>query len=239
MLDLIKGRYTSRMAADLRDIAACQRLRSLAFGAVAADPFDARCDHVMVEDNLGALVCAFRILPVRAGDAIPGSYSAQYYDLTGLTGFPGPMVEMGRFCVDPAVCDADVLRVAWGAMTRYVDARGVRLLFGCASFRGTDARVYLDAFALLRDRHLAPVRWRPGIKAPEVFDFATGLGGQADAKRALRVMPPLLRTYLMMGGWVSDHAVIDRDMGTLHVFTGVEVAAIPPARARLLRALAG
>jgi len=52
-------------------------------------------------------------------------------------------------------------------------------------------------------------------------------------------MPPLLRTYLMMGGWVSDHAVIDADLGTLHVFTGLEIAAIPPARKRLLRAVAG
>ena len=50
-------------------------------------------------------------------------------------------------------------------------------------------------------------------------------------------LPPLLRTYLAMGGWVSDHAVIDRDLDTLHVFTAVEVARIPPARARALRAL--
>ncbi len=41
-------------------------------------------------------------------------------------------------------------------------------------------------------------------------------------------MPPLLRTYLMMGGWVSDHAVVDRQMNTLHVFTGLEIGAIPP-----------
>ena len=36
-------------------------------------------------------------------------------------------------------------------------------------------------------------------------------------------MPPLLRTYLLMGGWVSDHAVVDRHMDTLHVFTGLEI----------------
>ena len=59
-----------------------------------------------------------------------------------------------------------------------------------------------------------------------------------DPKRAAATMPPLLRSYLAMGAWVSDHAVIDRDLNTLHVFTGVEIAAIPPARARLLRALA-
>jgi hypothetical protein len=32
--------------------------------------------------------------------------------------------------------------------------------------------------------------------------------------------------------------VIDRSLGTLHVFTGLEIARIPPARKRLLRALA-
>ena len=35
-------------------------------------------------------------------------------------------------------------------------------------------------------------------------------------------MPPLLRAYLLMG-WVSDHAVIDNKLNTLHVFTGLEV----------------
>ena len=54
----------------------------------------------------------------------------------------------------------------------------------------------------------------------------------------MKRMPPLLRSYLAMGGWVSDHAVVDRDMNTLHVFTGLEVRAIPPARARALRLVA-
>ena len=60
--------------------------------------------------------------------------------------------------------------------------------------------------------------------------------GPFDERRALQQMPGLLRSYLAMGGWVSDHAVIDRDLGTLHVLTVVDIAAIPPARARLLRA---
>jgi hypothetical protein len=45
-----------------------------------------------------------------------------------------------------------------------------------------------------------------------------------------------LRTYLAMGGWVSDHAVVDDDLGTLHVFTGVEVGKVPGTRAARLRA---
>ena len=61
--------------------------------------------------------------------------------------------------------------------------------------------------------------------------------GENDRSTAMRAMPPLLRTYLLMGGRVSDHAVVDREMETLHVFTGLEIGAIPEARKRLLRAL--
>jgi len=57
------------------------------------------------------------------------------------------MVEMGRFCIAPGLTDADILRVAWAAMTRYVDENAVEMLFGCSSFQGTEADGYEDAFA--------------------------------------------------------------------------------------------
>jgi putative hemolysin len=159
--------------------------------------------------------------------------------LSALAAFEGPMVEMGRFCVHPEARDPDIVRVAWAAMTRYVDDNGVEMLFGCSSFKGTDAENYHDSFAMLAARHLAPRRWWPRVKAPSVVNFAKKLRRrQPDAKQAMLRMPPLLRTYLLMGGWVSDHAVVDRQMNTLHVFTGLEIAAIPPARKRLLRAVA-
>ncbi len=105
---------------------------------------------------------------------------------------------------------------------------------------GAETEAHLDALTMLAARHLAPKRWLPRVKAPNVFRFAQRLRRRTpDAKRAMLGMPPLLRTYLMMGGWVSDHAVVDRDLNTLHVFTGLEIRAIPPARARLLRGVAG
>lgn len=150
------------------------------------------------------------------------------------------MVEVGRFCVHPEWKDPDILRVAWGALTRYVDETGVGMLFGCSSFMGTDTAPYEDSFAMLRERHLAPKRWLPRVKAPDVFRFGRLLRRRKpDARAAMAGMPPLLRTYLMMGGWVSDHAVVDRQLNTLHVFTGLEIGAIPPRRAALLRGVAG
>ena len=245
-----RGRYRARFAESATDLDRAQALRWRAFRAVRGqgaedgrdvDAFDALCRHVLVEAaGDGRLVAAFRLLPLADGREIGRSYAAQYYELAGLRRYPGKMVEMGRFCLDPECHDPDVLRVAWAAMTRFVDAEGVGMLFGCSSFLGTDAETYLDAFAMLRERHLAPKRWRPVVKAPKVFRFGLRLRRrQSDPRRAMQLMPPLLRTYLMMGGWVSDHAVVDDDLGTLHVFTGVEIAGIPPARARARRLLAG
>ncbi|MGR3368151.1 MAG: GNAT family N-acetyltransferase [Sagittula sp.] len=243
MILLSRGRYAARLAAGPADVAAAQALRGRAFLGGARpdiDAFDAICDHVLVEDlRSGRLVCCFRFLRLGSGAEIGRSYAAQYYDLSRLEAFDGAMVEMGRFCVDPEVHDPDVLRLAWGAMTAYVDGQGVELLFGCASFAGTDAHVYSDAFAMLKARHLAPARWLPRVKAGDVYPFAQRLRRKPDARKGLLRMPPLLRTYLLMGGWVSDHAVVDRQMNTLHVFTGVEIALIPAARKRLLRAVAG
>ncbi|KNG95488.1 GNAT family N-acetyltransferase [Pseudaestuariivita atlantica] len=250
MITLNKGRYAARHAESDADLRAAQALRYRVFardGSRLNDPdgldrdrFDAECVHVLIEDTrTGRLACCFRMMPLEGGAQISRSYSAQYYELSALAGFEGRLLEMGRFCIDPEARNADVLRVAWGAMTRFVDETGVELLFGCTSFEGTDAAAYHDAFAMLRDRHLAPGRWLPRVKAPNVFRFANRLRRSPDATRAQRTMPPLLRTYLSMGGWVSDHAVIDAHMNTLHVFTGVEIGRIPPARKRLLRAVAG
>jgi len=245
MLNFAKGRYRARIAETPQDIEAAQRLRTMAFrgpgsATIDHDDFDAACTHVLVEEvRGGALVCCFRLMHLGSGAEIGRSYSAQFYELSALAEFDGPMVEMGRFCIDPERRDPDILRVAWGAMTAYVDRAGVEMLFGCSSFHGIEAREYYDAFALLRDRHIAPKRWLPRVKAPAVFRFASRLRRKPDLKRAQAKMPPLLRTYLLMGGWVSDHAVIDRDLGTLHVFTGLEIRAVPPARARLLRAVLG
>lgn len=234
------GRFSVTIGREPGDIAAAQALRTRAFatGEGDGDRFDALCDHLLVRDcRNDAVVCSARILACADGRGISRSYSAQYYDLSGLTRYRRDMAELGRFCIDPGAADPDILRVAWGALTRYVDDNNIEMLFGCSSFAGTDTSIYLDTFAVLRDRYLAPPRWGPGVGvgAGDVFRYGAE-ARVADVRRGMRMMPPLLRSYLLMGGRVSDHAVVDRRMNTLHVFTGLEIDAIPATRKRLLRA---
>jgi putative hemolysin len=234
-------RFTARFAQSAEDLRAAQALRGRVFrqGQADEDGFDARCQHVLVEDHSeGRLACTFRIQPFENGAEISRSYAAQFYELSALKGYEGRLVEMGRFCIDPHYNNPDILRAAWGAMTAYVDDHNVKMLFGCSSFHGASAAAHLEAFALLKARHLAPRKYLPQIKAPRVFRFAR-LMRKPNLRAAQHAMPPLLRSYLAMGGWTSDHAVVDRDLNTLHVFTGLEISAIPDGRKRLLRAIAG
>jgi len=238
--DTAHRRYGVRLACGAEDLALALALRSHAFGLDGGDGdcFDDICDHLLVyEQDSGTLVCCARILTLDGGGDVMRSYSSQFYDLTALAKFSGRLAEVGRFCIHPNWSDPDILRVAWGAMAAYVDENNIEILFGCSSFAGIEAGRYLDTFAILRARHLAPKRWRPRIKAPDVVRYGAGKSRKPNVKRAMRAMPPLLRTYLMMGGWVSDHAVVDRQMNTLHVFTGLEIGAIPASRKRLLRAV--
>ncbi len=247
-----KGRYRVRLAKGRADLHAAQHLRYMAFVADGPgapenappqareqDEFDQHCQHVLIEQvSTGQLVGCFRVMLLVCGREIEQTYSAKYYDLTGLHGFDGAMAEMGRFCLRPGLRDPDIVRLAWGAMAQIVQDNRVGMLFGCSSFGGTRASDYGDTFRMLGEDHRAPDHWSPRIKSGEVIRFDGVAGGTNDRLRALRRTPGLLRSYLAMGGWVSDHAVVDRDLNRLHVFTGLEIAAIPVARARLLRGLA-
>lgn len=231
-----KGRYAVRFAANAADVASCQELRHLSFFGRSgrdADSFDDDCQHLMVCDDTGRVVAVLRLWLLSSGQAATCGYAAQFYDLTRLTQIKRPMIELGRFCVACGMQDADALRLIWGALTRLVDDENVSLLFGCTSFAGTDPAAYGQVFSRLAANHIGPSAQRPTPKAPETIAFSQ-LPGHGS-----RPMPGLLRSYLAMGGWVGDHVVVDRAMNTLHVFTCVDVMAIPPARARALRAIAG
>jgi len=147
-----RGGYTVRFATTPSDLERAQQLRHLCFvqnagrdplpNGLEQDRFDAVCRHVLIEDAAKKLVCSYRVLAFGSGADIHTSYSAQYYDLEQLIGYDLPMIELGRFCIDPTVSDPDVLRIAWGMLAAFVDLHGAGLLFGCSSFAGTNASAY-------------------------------------------------------------------------------------------------
>lgn len=241
MQPLHRGDLVARLAQGPHDMARLMALRAACFprrSGQEMDAYDALSAHVMVE-AADRLLGYFRVMLFGWGAGLAQGYAARFYDVAPLAGYARPIAEVGRFCLAPGGVHPDALRLAWGAMARLVDGGQAGLMVGCTSFRGADWRAHREGLALLAAEFLGPVEHRPGRRAEEVVDYPVLAGPVRDRRAGLAALPPLLRTYLGMGGWVSDHAVVDRELDTLHVFTCVEVDRIPPARAASLRALAG
>jgi putative hemolysin len=244
---VIKGGFRARMAQSAEDLEKAQKLRhDMFFGPDAndstldVDHFDALCQHVLIENiETKQLQACFRIMYFETGANIYKSYSAQFYDLVRLSTFQQPMIEIGRFCAAKDATDPNILRLGWAVLTRYVDINSIAMMFGCSSFPGNDLNPFKEVLVLLKHHYLAPAEWAPLVKSADIDAYAVRLAFHNPVlKSATTMMPSLLRTYLSMGGWVSDHAVIDRNLDTFHVFTCVETVKIPHRRVELLRAAA-
>lgn len=240
MSGLERGRYVARFAASAGDLEAVLALRARAFrgGADDRDAWDDRCRHLLVAPRGGGPVLAScRVLLLPSGEAFADSYSAQFYDVPAMTRIKAPMAELGRLCLAPAATqDPDVLRLLWAALTRALGEGGLTCLFGCSSFPGADPARHAPALRLLAVRYLLAAPWQVAARTAERVALTGGSTADPDVARA--GLPPLLRSYLAMGGRVGAEAVIDRDLDTLHVFTLVDVAAMPPARLAALQAMA-
>ncbi len=231
---LRRGRLTARLAMGPDELAQALDLRGLCFRrarglppAPDVDRFDAVSDHMLIRQG-DALLATFRLRTFADRADLISGYAAQYYDLARLPAAPG--LELGRFCLHPEATDPDILRLAFAALTRRVDQTGAAMLIGCTSFAGTDMAPYQTALA----PHLAALRADP----PAIAAERVALRDPGPTSVSQLPLPPLLRHYLSLGGLVSDHAVVDRALMTCHVLTTLAIAAIPPARARALRALA-
>lgn len=236
------GQLHVGLAGNATDMAAVQRLRETRFrgapGVSDMDRFDPICRHLLVRkaDDQQVLAAA-RLRVVQGKLDLQDCYTAQFYDLGELGQSGQRCMEIGRICIDEAhVHDPDLLRALLAGLTRLALESNSDLLIGCASFRGADPAPHAEALSYLAANHIGPAHLRPGRAAVQVLDLPDG-GGPAQVA-GLRQVPALLRLYLGLGGWVSDHAVIDRELDTLHVFTAVEAASIPPARLRALQLLA-
>lgn len=79
------------------------------------DTYDAHCAHIGVRDlNSGQLVATTRLLDHEAAQRVGNFYSEQEFNLNGLAHLKGPVLEIGRTCVDPAYRNGGTIAVLWG-----------------------------------------------------------------------------------------------------------------------------
>lgn len=233
------GGLEVQFAGTQADFNAIHTLRRACFRRAAgqddSDVFDQIFAHLMVRDSTSGDLVASARLHVLAHDTLgpATSYTAQFYDLGPIMAQFHRAVEIGRICLSRNA-PPDTARALLSALAQHCRTLDAQALLGCASFHGVDPARHASALDWLRRHHLAPVELRGRRVSARTMDLPHL--PDAAGRDALANMPTLLRLYLGLGGWVSDHAVMDPDLDTLHVLTLVRVDAIPPARRRSLLA---
>jgi L-ornithine Nalpha-acyltransferase len=186
------------------------------------DSFDPICDHLLVidrEKSNGAIgvVGTYRLLRRSVALCNAGFYSAQEYDLSALLRYPGEIVELGRSCVDSGYRSGSVMQMLWRGLAEYVRVHHVHVLFGCASFPGTKPDEMGAQLSYLHHFHMAP-RWlRPRALDHHYVPMAILPRSGIDAQAAIAELPPLIKGYLRVGGFVGDGAVVDHQFNTTDV----------------------
>ena len=236
-LDALRtDRRSLRLAQTEADIDAAQALRYRVFYQEMAakpspemarrerdfDPFDEVCDHLLVIDNTignsaDGVIATYRLLRGSVAKSFGRFYTAGEYDITNLFGLPGEMLELGRSCVEAGSRDRPTMQLLWRGIAAYVYHHDISLMFGCASLHGTDPRALAVPLSYLYHFHLAPPALRTRA-LPELYvDMNFLPPDEIDPKSALVNLPPLVKGYLRLGGFVGEGAVVDEQFNTTDV----------------------
>lgn len=235
-----------RLAQDDRDLKAAQRLRYRVFvqelGAdgplvdhargLEADAFDPHFDHLLLVDTrrdadaFDHVVGVYRLLPsdrlARAGRF----YSESEYDLAVLKASGRKLVELGRSCIHPDYRGGAGLLLMWNGLASYVLERDIEILFGVASFHGTDVEALAQPLSYLRHHHLAPPALRVVARPDHAVDMALVSPDRLDRRAAMAGTPALIKAYLRLGGFVGEGAFIDHAFNTTDVCLVMDTAAM-------------
>lgn len=182
------------------------------------DRFDPFFDHMIVTDDAtGQVVGVYRLMRCEQAQAAGQFYSEDEYDLSRLRASGRRLLELGRSCLHADYRGGPAMFHLWTALADYVAAHGIEILFGVASFHGTDTAALAEPLSLLHHRHLAPPDLR--VQAQPAHFQRMDLIAEADLDRraAMLAVPALIKAYLRLGGFVGEGAYIDHAFNTTDV----------------------
>lgn len=245
--DLKSGSLEVRLAATPEDIDAAQALRFRVFyeemGATPSpdmaarhrdfDKYDDHCDHLLVIDHMQKperqVIGTYRLIRREAAKKCGGFYSAGEYDITNIIDYPGEILELGRSCIDAEYRTGAVMQILWRGLSAYIFRYDVALMFGCASLPGANPADHALPLSYLHYHHLAPPALRAKalperyvdmrILPREAFDPNAAFDNmRLDPRTGSNSLPPLIKGYIRVGGFVGDGAVIDPQWNSVDVF---------------------
>lgn len=216
-----------RAAQALRYHVFCEEMGSKSSAEMTAarrefDSFDGHCEHLLVFDlrrpsGAESVVATYRMMRREAARQRGQFYSSDEYDVSKIIAYPGEILEVGRSCVHPDFRRGSTMQLLWRGIAEYVFHYDIKILFGCASLPGVDLDANALPLAFLHHHHLAPPELRARALPERFVDMRRVAPEAIDEQAAKAMLPPLIKGYLRLGGYVGEGAVIDDEFNTTDV----------------------
>ena len=234
-----------RLARDESEIIEAQKLRYQVFyeeygaGPSAVmkaekrdfDDFDPITDHLIVltkdvQTGEEKIVGTYRLLRQDIAARHNGFYSSNEYDLENLIKSNKSLLELGRSCVLAEYRTKPILNLLWQGIADYITEHNSDLLFGCASFQGTDINTIAEQLSCLHHFYATPEDIRPVAVKARYVDMNIKPKSSIDKQKIFATLPPLIKGYLRVGATIGEGAVIDRQFNTIDVCIVVQTSLI-------------
>lgn len=229
--------FALRFARDAADLRAVQRLRYDVFVAelggdgpmvdhdarLEADELDPHFSHLMLLDEArggdveAQVVGVYRLMDDAQAAGVGRFYSEAEYDLTPLKTSGRKLLELGRSCLHRDYRGGAAMFHLWNGLAAHVIEQGIEVLFGTASFHGTDVAALSGPLSLLHHRHLAPEDLRVVVRSEHGLAMDILPEDQIDRPKAMLATPALIKAYLRLGGFVGQGAYVDEAFNTTDV----------------------
>ena len=233
-----------RLARSPSDVLGAQRLRYRVFveelggdgglvdhdAGLEVDRFDPFCEHLILIDRRrdadagDHVIGVYRMITQKGADRAGGYYSETEFDLAALRGSGRKLLELGRSCVDVGYRGSGAMFMLWNGLARYLADNDIEILFGVASFHGVDLAKLAEPLSYLHQTHLAPDKLRVTARGTDARAMNILDPDTIKRTRALRVMPPLIKAYLRLGGCVGQGCYLDRAFNTTDVCMVMDTA---------------
>lgn len=237
IVQVVAGDFEVRLAQTAAEIEAAQALRFRVFYEEMAaqatpemmalgrdfDPFDQVCDHLLVLDRRRGegpegIVGTYRLIRRPAAAKMGRFYSSAEYDIQKMIDYPAEVLELGRSCIAKDARNTATMQMLWRGIALYAYHYNIQVMFGCASMPGIDPTQHAQALSYLYHHHLAPPEIRVRALPHRYVKMDMLEPGSYDPRKAMARVPPLIKGYLRLGGFVGDGAVIDHQFNTTDVF---------------------
>lgn len=241
--------FETRLAMTRDDVRAGQALRYRVFveelhadgplidhaAKLERDAYDPHARHLLLFDRArregDQVVGVYRLMDDASAQAAGSYYSEAEYDLGPLRTSGRRLLELGRSCLHPDYRGGAAMMHLWQALAEIVRADRIDVLFGVASFHGTDIARIAAPLSILRANHLAPPDLRVTSRAPQRMDLTPP--DRIDRLAAMREVPALIKAYLRLGGCVGDGAYIDHAFNTTDVCLVMDTTNLNARRRRI------